>query len=129
MGRVVFFDVDGTLTAAGTPSTGAFLAGHKGDFERAAAAESAYARGEMTNQQVSDVDATGFAGLPTARVDAWLDELPLIGGIDVVVGHCRQRDWLPVLASLAWTAVTEHLARRFGFALSGGPELEAVDGR
>lgn len=46
----------------------------------------------------------------------------------VVVDHCRRRDWLPVLVSLAWTVVTEHLAQRFGFALSGGPVLGVVDG-
>ncbi|TXR51688.1 hypothetical protein [Quadrisphaera setariae] len=46
----------------------------------------------------------------------------------VVVDHCRRRDWLPVLTSLAWTVVTAHLAQRFGFALSGGPAPGVVDG-
>ncbi|MEH3077208.1 MAG: haloacid dehalogenase-like hydrolase [Quadrisphaera sp.] len=128
MDRVVFFDVDGTLTAAGTSSTGAFLAALKGDEAQVVAAEAAYARGELTNRQVCDVDAAGFAGLPTHRVEEWLESVPLVDGIAAVVDHCRRRDWLPVLTSLAWTVVTEHLAQRFGFALSGGPVLGVVDG-
>ncbi|TNM70306.1 haloacid dehalogenase [Streptomyces sp. NP160] len=127
--RLVFFDVDGTLTAPGTPSTGAFLAQLTGGASAVVAAEAAYARGEVTNHQVCDIDAAGFAGLPTDLVEEWLGDLPLIHGIDVVVDHCRRRGWTPVLASLAWTAVTDHLARRFGFAPSGGPVLEVVDGR
>lgn len=124
--RLAFFDIDGTLVRPGT--SGGFLAERLGHAEAMRAAEGAYARGEMDNAQVCTIDAVGYAGRSVEEVSAWLEEMPLIGGIERAVALCRARDYEPYIASLAWTFVGEHLVRRFGFAGCCGAVLEVHDG-
>lgn len=122
---IVFFDIDGTLVPTG--STSSFLAarlGHQHDLDRA---EEQYARGELSNQEVSAIDARGWTGAPTATIDRWLEDLPLINGVDAVVSWCRRHQIEPVLASLAWQPVSTSIARRYGFTPNGGPRV-AVSG-
>lgn len=123
---VVFFDVDGTLVP-GT-SSGQHLADLLGHAESVREAEAAYAAGVLTNQQVSVRDARGWTGRTPEQVSRFLDTLPLVRGIDATVGWCRDHELVPVLATLAWNAVGEHLCRRFGFAQACGPRLEMVGG-
>ncbi|WP_448316666.1 HAD family hydrolase [Streptomyces sp. CO7] len=123
----VFFDVDGTLVA-GTSSS-VFLAGFLGHHDELAAAEDAYAAGELDNRQVSELDAKAWAGVTEEQVSRRLDTLPLVAGIAETVGWCRRNRLAPVLATLAWWPVGSHLTGRFGFHAFGGPRLEAVDGR
>lgn len=123
---IVFFDIDGTLVT-GT-SSGSFLAqrfGHAHDVDEA---EARYAAGAIDNHEVCAIDARGWAGASVAQVSAWLDDLPLIDGIEEAVDWCRSHDLLPVLASLAWAPVGAHLAQRFGFAAHCGPTLHTADG-
>lgn len=118
---IVFFDVDGTLVSPGSSSR--FLAARFGHQDALDDAEARYADGDLTNQQVSQVDALGWRGTSAATVDRWLDALPVLPGSAAVVAWCRDHDVEPVLASLAWQPVTRSLARRFGFVANGGPRV------
>lgn len=124
---VVFFDVDGTLVP-GT-SSGQHLADLLGHADSLREAEAGYAAGVLTNQQVSVLDARGWTGRTPEEVARLLGSLPLVRGIDATVDWCRDHKLVPVLATLAWDTVGEHLRRRFGFAQACGPSLEVVDGR
>lgn len=124
--RLVFFDIDGTLTRG--VNSGTFIAERLGIGEEMRAAEEAYARGEMDNAAVCRVDAKGYAGLRVAEVEEWLDDMPLIDGIHDAIGACRAAGFAPYLASCTWSYIAEYLARRFGFEGWCGPELEVVDG-
>lgn len=118
---IAFFDIDGTLIPSGSSSSHvAAHLGHRHDLDEA---EAAYARGELDNRQVSDLDAAGWGGVEIAAVDRLLDDLPVIPGIDDVVAWCREHRVEPVLASLAWQPVSAALARRFGFTPGGGPRV------
>lgn len=85
---LIFFDIDGTLTRG--VSSGTFIADRLGIGEQMRAAEEAYARGEMDNAAVCRVDAAGYAGLTVAEVETWLDDMPLIDGIDQALALCRE---------------------------------------
>ncbi|MFS2073245.1 HAD family hydrolase [Curtobacterium sp. CT11-133] len=122
---IVFFDIDGTLVPSG--STASFLAARLGHQEQLDAAEARYAAGSMTNEQVSVVDAAGWRGVEVDTVAGWLEQLPMIDGVDDVVAWCLGRGVEPVLASLAWAPVSEAIARRYGFTANGGPRV-AVSG-
>lgn len=123
---IAFFDIDGTLIPSGSSSS--LLAarfGHQADLDRA---EALYAEGELTNQQVSEIDALGWRGVSIQRVDQWIDRLPLMKGIDTVVSWCRRNDVEPVLASLAWLPVSTSIAKRHGFTVNGGPRVGLSSG-
>ena len=123
---LVCFDVDGTLVP-GTSSS-QFLAAHLGHLSELAAAESGYARGEISNHDVSVLDAAGWRGATPTQVKAWLTDLPLIDGLEEVVDWCHKRDLLTILGTLAWAPVGSYLRQRFGFQEACGPELALSDG-
>ncbi|MGU3409754.1 HAD family hydrolase [Microbacterium sp. M1A1_1b] len=123
---IVFFDIDGTLVTS--MSSSSFLArrfDHERDLDDA---EAAYASGELSNQQVSAIDARGWSGHRVSEVEGWLAELPVIEGTDTVVSWCRENAIEPVLASLAWQPVSESIAGRFGFTPNGGPRVHVRSG-
>lgn len=122
----VFFDVDGTLVPGTTSST--YLAEYIGHRDVVANAERAYADGTMTNQQVSVIDAAGWAGTSEAQVVEWLVDLPLVAGIEATVAWCWENGLAPMLATLAWEPVGRFLTDRFGFHSFCGPQLKAVAG-
>ncbi|MFJ3385962.1 MULTISPECIES: HAD family hydrolase [unclassified Curtobacterium] len=121
---IVFFDIDGTLVPS--MSSSSFLAKRFGHALALDAAEQRYAEGELTNEEVSVIDAEGWRGTPTRTVAAWLEELPLMAGVDAVVGWCVEHGVEPVLASLAWQPVAEAIAKRHGFTANGGPRIYVV---
>ncbi|WP_328812463.1 HAD family hydrolase [Rhodococcus sp. NBC_00297] len=118
---IAFFDIDGTLVPS--MSSGSFLAARLGHQQALDDAELRYAAGELTNQEVSVIDAEGWRGVSVESVDQWLEALPLINGIDDVTAWCRSHRIEPVLASLAWQPVSSSIARRFGFTANGGPRV------
>jgi phosphoserine phosphatase len=122
---IAFFDIDGTLVPSGSSSS--FLAARLGHQSKLDRAEECYARGELTNQQVSEIDAVGWRGVSTSTVDQWLESLPLIEGVDTVVSWCQQHGIEPVLASLAWQPVSTWIAQRYGFTANGGPRVGVSD--
>lgn len=61
--------------------------------------------------------------MSTEVVDQWLDDLPLIDGIETVVSWCRSHRVEPVLASLAWQPVSHSIARCYGLTSNGGPRV------
>lgn len=122
----IFFDIDGTLTRGVT--SGGFLAARLGHAVAMDAAERAYARGEISNDEVCRIDAAGYRGRSVAEVRALLDELPLVDGIAETVAACRGRGFTPYVASLAWTVVGEWLCECLGFAGCYGSVLEVKDG-
>lgn len=122
----VFFDIDGTLVPQ--TSSGQHLANLLGHAEAVREAEAGYVAGNLTNQQVSVVDARGWAGRTPNEISRLLGTLPLVHGIDVAVAWCRGHGLVPVLATLAWSEVGEYLCQRFGFERSCGPTLELLDG-
>ena len=121
---IVFFDIDGTLVPS--MSSSSFLAKRFGHARALDTAEQRYAEGELTNEEVSVIDAAGWRGTPTRTVAAWLEELPLIVGIDDVDVWCVGHDVEPVLASLAWQPVAEAIAKRHGLTTNGGPRVHVV---
>ncbi|WP_134194770.1 HAD-IB family phosphatase [Curtobacterium sp. PhB25] len=121
---MVFFDIDGTLIPS--MSSSSFLAERLGHQHELDAAEERYAAGELTNEQVSVIDAEGWRGVETRVVADWLDDLPLIDGIDAVVAWCTEHDVEPVLASLAWQPVSEAIAKRHHLTMNGGPRVQVV---
>ncbi|PZE32862.1 haloacid dehalogenase [Curtobacterium sp. MCSS17_006] len=121
---IVFFDIDGTLVPS--MSSSSFLAKRFGHAPALDAAEQRYAEGELTNEEVSVIDAEGWREIPTRTVAAWLEELPLIAGIDAVVAWCVEHDVEPILASLAWQPVAEAIAKRHGLTANGGPRVQVV---
>ncbi|MCY1694265.1 HAD family hydrolase [Curtobacterium sp. SL109] len=123
---ILFVDIDGTLVPSGSSSS--FLAARLGHQHELDQAEARYASGELSNQEVSEIDARGWRGTTPATIDRWLEDLPVIAGIDAVVAWCVARDVEPVLASLAWQPVSAALARRFGVTANGGPRVGLVDG-
>ncbi|TCL79362.1 phosphoserine phosphatase [Curtobacterium sp. PhB142] len=123
---MVFFDVDGTLVSTGSSSS--HLAERFGHQDALDEAERRYADGSLTNRQVSEIDAAGWRGASTTTVDRWLDDLPVLPGVELVVAWCRTHQVVPVLASLAWQPVTRSLARRFGFVAHGGPRVGVTGG-
>ncbi|WIE73449.1 haloacid dehalogenase-like hydrolase [Curtobacterium sp. MCJR17_020] len=123
---IVFFDVDGTLVSTGSSSS--HLAERFGHRDALDEAERRYADGSLTNRQVSEIDAAGWRGASTTTVDRWLDDLPVLPGVELVVAWCRTHQVVPVLASLAWQPVTRSLARRFGFVAHGGPRVGVTGG-
>lgn len=119
MRGVVFFDVDGTLTA-GT-SSGAFIARALGHYNQYMAAEQSYEVGSLSNEDVCRVDARGWKGVAAKELDEILTEMPLVEGIAETVAWCRNQSLGTYLSTLAWRPVAKHLASRFGFAGYGGP--------
>lgn len=126
MAGIAFFDIDGTLTYG--ISSGAFIADRLGTGDRMRDAEDRYARGEIGNDTVCDIDARGYTGHRVSEIHGWLNDLPLVQGIAQSVAECKSRGIEPVLASCAWTVVSESLAQRFGFEAWCGPELAVKDG-
>lgn len=123
----MFFDVDGTLVPGTTSS--AHMARLLGTVDAVVRAEDAYARGEIDNAEVSEIDAHGWKGFTEAEAGDWLAELPLIDGIPETLAWCRAHHIVPALATLAWTPIGRYLAATYGFAFHGGPELEVWDSR
>ncbi|HUW79166.1 MAG TPA: haloacid dehalogenase-like hydrolase [Candidatus Nanopelagicaceae bacterium] len=124
---VIFFDVDGTLTH-GT-SSGAYLGQFLGHAEAVQDMETRYAQGLVSNDEVCDVDAAGWKGRTEGEITTWLDGLPLVIGIEEVVGWCLENNFVPKLATLAWQPVGRYLCERFGFQGYDGPVLDVVDGK
>jgi phosphoserine phosphatase len=124
---VVFFDVDGTLVP--DTSSGQHLADLLGHGPAVREAEAAYAAGTLSNQDVSTLDARGWASRTPAEIRAYLTGLPLVDGIADTVAWCRRHDLAPVLTTLAWRPVGAYLCDRFGFDRTSGPTLEIIDGR
>jgi phosphoserine phosphatase len=121
---VVFFDVDGTLVPE--TSSSQFLAErlvHHGELR---IVEDDYAAGRVDNHAVAELDARGYLGATPEAVARWLEDLPVVDGVQAVFLWCWEHDVVPILATLAWSPVGEYLCRRFGFAGSCGPAL-AVD--
>ncbi len=121
----MFFDIDGTLVT-GT-SSGSFIAQRLGHAHEVDKAEARYAAGDIDNHAVCIIDAHGWSGTSAAQVSAWLEDLPLIDGIDEALRWCKSQNLVPMLASLAWDPVGAHLARRFGFAAHCGPKLDTTN--
>jgi phosphoserine phosphatase len=127
MRGAAFFDVDGTLVPH--TSSGQHLAQLLGHAEVVRAAEAGYAAGTLSNQEVSVLDARGWARRTPAEVRGFLASLPLVDGIAETVSWCCQHGLTPVLTTLAWEPVGAYLCDRFGFDRACGPRLEVSAGR
>jgi phosphoserine phosphatase len=123
----VFFDVDGTLVH-GTSSS-AHLAQRLGHAESLRVLDQQYLDGRIHNSALAERDAQGYAGRTADDLLPWLEDLPMVAGIDEVVAWCHAQDLLPVLTTLAWRQVGQYLCSRYGFADACGPSLEQARGR
>lgn len=117
-----FFDLDSTLTR--NMSTGKFMAQHLGIRKEHLAAEEALAAGEIDTEEVCRINAAAWKRRKPAEIHAWLDELPLMDGIEDVVDWCRRHGIAPYIASVSWNFIGNYLVDRFGFEGCCGPELE-----
>ena len=119
---LVFFDVDGTLVRG--VSSSRYLAQRLGNRKQLLDAEAACEREEIDVAEVRRIDAAAWKRHKHDEVRAWLDEMPLVDGIEDVTDWCRRHGLAPYIASLAWNFVGNYLAERFGFEGCFGPELE-----
>ena len=126
MKRIVFFDIDGTLTHG--VSSGAYLANLLGHGKLMEAAEEAYARGEIDNDEVCRVDAAGYAGHSTEELFGMLENMPLVDGVARAVEAVHASGGEAHIASLTWGVVAAYLCERYGFDGYVGSELEVEDG-
>jgi phosphoserine phosphatase len=122
----VFFDVDGTLTPT---SSGKHLAEFLGHGKLIQEVQAGYGSGRLSSREAAALEARSWATRTPAEVRGFLEWLPLVDGIAETVLWCRQRGLVPVLATLAWDVVGDHLCNRFDFDRACGPRLELVDGR
>jgi phosphoserine phosphatase len=121
---VVFFDVDGTLVPH--TSSGQHLAELLGHAEVVREAEAGYAAGILSNEQVSVLDARGWAMRTPAQVRGFLESLPLVDGIAEDVGDSRSD--LPLFAEvgLAVAVNATSAARAAAHASAGRTDLRSV---
>ena len=126
MKRIVFFDVDGTLTRGVT--SGAYLARLLGHGRAMEDAEAAYAWGEIDNDEVCRIDAVGYAGHSVGELFGMLEGMPLVDGVARAVEAVRAAGGEAHIASLAWGVVGAFFCERYGFDGYVGSELEVVDG-
>ncbi|WP_297183690.1 HAD family phosphatase [uncultured Enorma sp.] len=126
MKRIVFFDIDGTLTRGAT--SGAYLANLLGHGRAMEEAEAAYARGEIDNDEVCRIDAAGYAGHSTEELSGMLEDMPLVDGVARAVEAVHAAGGEAHIASLAWGVVAAYLCKRYGFDGYVASELEMEDG-
>ena len=126
MRRIVFFDIDGTLTRG--VSSGAYLANLLGHGKLMEEAEAAYARGEIDNDEVCRIDAAGYAGRSTEELFGMLEAMPLVDGVARAVEAVHAAEGEAHIASLTWGVVAAYLCERYGFDGYVGSELEVKDG-
>ena len=126
MKRIVFFDIDGTLTRGAT--SGAYLANLLGHGRAMEETEAAYARGEIDNDEVCRIDAAGYAGHSTEELFGMLEDMPLVDGVARAVEAVHAAGGEAHIASLAWGVVAAYLCKRYGFDGYVGSELEMEDG-
>ena len=126
MKRIVFFDIDGTLTRG--VSSGAYLANLLGHGKLMEEAEAAYARGEIDNDEVCRIDAAGYAGRSTKELFGMLEAMPFVDGVARAVEAVHAAGGEAHIASLTWGVVAAYLCERYGFDGYVGSELEVKDG-
>lgn len=126
MDRIVFFDIDGTLTRGVT--SGAYLANLLGHGHTMEEAEAACARGEITNDDVCRIDAAGYVGRSASELFDMLEDMPLVDGITQAVDAIHAAGGEAHIASLAWGIVGEYFCKRFRFDGYVGSELEVENG-
>ena len=113
MKRIVFFDIDRTLTRG--VSSGAYLANLLGHGKLMEEMEGAYARGEIDNDEVCSIDAAGYAGHSTEELFGMLENMPLVDGVACAVEAVHAAGGEAHIASLAWDVVAAYLCERYGF--------------
>jgi phosphoserine phosphatase len=124
--RVVVFDLDGTLMPHQTTSGVLADAIGRGDAYRAL--ELRHDAGDVSNDEVTDVQAAWFAGLPLAEAHRVLERGPWIEGLGETLGALAEAGCRLLLATLAWRFVAETLAGRYPFDAVSGAEMAIVDG-
>lgn len=125
MKRIVFFDIDRTLTRG--VSSGAYLANLLGHGKLMEEVEGAYARGEIDNDEVCSIDAAGYAGHSAEELFAMLENMPLVDGVARAVEAVHAAGGEAHIASLAWGVVAAYLCERYGFDGYVRSELEMED--
>ncbi|MBS5450022.1 MAG: HAD family phosphatase [Coriobacteriia bacterium] len=119
---LVFFDVDSALVRG--VSSSRYLAQKLGNRKQMLEAEAALEREEIDKAEFYRIDAAAWKRHKPEEVRAWLDDMPLMDGIEEVTDWCRRHGLAPYVSSLAWNFVGNYLAERFGFEGCCGPELE-----
>ena len=121
---IVAFDLDGTLV----PNTTVCLhlapwLGHHGmpDLERR------YARGEITNTEVAERDATFYRGRRRHEVWGQLEQLELIAGLRDTITWIKERSLVPVVATVTSRIAADFVREQYGFAAASGCELGETD--
>lgn len=83
--RAVIFDIDGTLIPTTTICN--FMAERMGHLDEIIAMEADWGAYKIDSETFATRDAKNYAGMAVAQVETWLEELPLIVGLDEV---CRR---------------------------------------
>jgi phosphoserine phosphatase len=116
------FDLDGTLIL-GTTSA-AHLARSLGHEAELTAREAAYAEGKFTNHDVAAFDAWHYRGRTVHDVQELLESAPIILGINEVVQELHARNFVSIIATVAWRFVAEWFCQKYSFDGSCGPEID-----
>lgn len=118
---VVAFDLDGTLVPRTTVCIHlAPWVGH----DALPALERQYDEGLITATEVAARDAVFYKGRPRREVWAQLEDPPLMRGIAETTSWLRERDLVPVIATVTWRFAAEFVRANHGFAAASGCEME-----
>ncbi|WP_049754150.1 HAD family hydrolase [Heliomicrobium modesticaldum] len=125
---LVFFDVDGTLTAGS--NVWEVIYRRLGLWESAGIPiQEAFLKGEIDYQEFAAQDAAFFAGTPVEALEQWISEIPLRPDATEALESLQKNGCRIILLSTGLTALTDHLAKRFGAFARMANELEVVDGK
>lgn len=120
--KLASFDLDGTLTRG--ISTGQHLANKIGHSVAMAKMERKYERGEVTNTDVAEFDATFFKGLAIDDIKEYLEDIPMLADIFETVESLSNRGIPCVLCTIAWSDIAKIISARYGLVKWSGPVLE-----
>jgi phosphoserine phosphatase len=125
--RLFCFDLDGTLIYR--TSTCQHLADHLGHADSHRDFEDRYATGAISNREVAEGTAFHYRGRTVAEITAYMQSVPLIGGINETMEYLRRKSIPALLSTVTWRFAAESIARRFGFVDFSGTEMSEDDQR
>jgi len=95
--RIIFFDLDGTLTPV--KSVWRFLHEHLGTEEAAAINRKLFFESKIDYKKWAELDALLWKGMPVYRLHKILDKIPLRDGANELITFFKKRGYVLVLIS------------------------------
>ncbi len=124
--RVACFDLDGTLVPRTTVCVHlAELVGHR---DMVIELERRYTAGEISNQEVAELEAVRYKGMSVDEIRAQMSSVPVIDGIPETLEWLRSKGIAPLLATVTWRFAADFFQDRYGFEAVTGCEMAVADG-